>query len=160
MCLWIYDFDLFRMRPAHLLVNSSPPCADWLSAESRTQMASESRFIFLSAFEVKGQACLVPGGVPRASQSFQDHQLRRRNRPSSVSKLLLSLFFSFFFLTSLESLLTLPLCYLLRHLGIWRDGSKSKAMKCFMHLGGPDSRFVFLSLRPRSEPAVKNLSAS
>lgn len=34
VCLWIYDFDLFRMRPAHLLVNFTRPCTDWL-AQSR-----------------------------------------------------------------------------------------------------------------------------
>lgn len=29
--LWIYDFDLFRMHPTHLLVNFTPPCTDWLA---------------------------------------------------------------------------------------------------------------------------------
>lgn len=121
MCLWIYDFDLFRMRPAHLLVNSSPPCTDWL-APSRERKWPPSH-VWYSCRPLRWKARRVWFLAACPEHFCLSNQLQWRDSPSSVSELL----FLFFFI-SLELLLTPPLCYLCitwnlaRRLQIWGDG--------------------------------------
>lgn len=63
MDLWLWPFPHAPRSPS---CKFYPTVHGLVSVESRRQVASESSFVFLSAFEVKGQTCLVTGGVSRA----------------------------------------------------------------------------------------------
>lgn len=131
--LWIYDFDLFRMRPTHLLVNFTPPCTDWLAASPHRKWPPSHVSYTCRPLRWKARRVLVPGGMPgRFRHSHPPITATQQQRKPKLPVVFSSCI-------TFETFVALVLCF---RCTTWQFGMT--VVKCFMHHNGLHGHFLFL----------------
>lgn len=153
MCLWIYDFDLFRMRPAHLLVNSSPPCADWLAPSRERKWPPSHVWYSCRPLRWKARRVWFLAACPEHF-CLSNPPITVTQRPFIRLRTPFSFLFYFPWI-----IVNSPAVLTLHHLEF---GTTAPNLRRWNVLCTATARAAvfFSSLCPRSEPAVKTLSAS
>lgn len=143
--LWIYDFDLFRMRPTHLLVNFTPPCTDWLALSRERKWPLSHVSYSCRPLRWKARRVWFLAACPE--------HFCHSNPPITATQLQFIHLHTLFSFITFE-LLTLPLCCLCV---TWYLARRRWNVLCTTTAW---TAVFFSSLCPKSKPAVKTLSAS